>query len=83
VAIDFGCEARCEFRVERGVRLQLGELSLDPGRELKCLVLPLELVDVLSFKVCVGLKAEPQTSESRVGDREEDAANIDDIAGRH
>jgi hypothetical protein len=83
VTVDFGRDARRQFRIEGGVRFELGEFSLDAGRELERLVLLLELMDVLSFKVGVGLKAEPETSKARVRDGEEDATNVDDITGRH
>jgi hypothetical protein len=82
VSKDLGCDTRGELGVECRVRLELCNVGLDLVGELHCLVLLLELVDVVRFEVRVGEETQLHGLEAFVGDGEEDASDVDDISGR-
>jgi hypothetical protein len=62
--------------------LEFLNLASDLGRKLHRLVLLLELLNVVSFEVRIGEETDSHRLHALVRDREEDAADVDDIAGR-
>lgn len=83
MAVDLGSDALSEFAVDSRISLQVGNLLGDLRGHLHFAVLLFLLVDTVGFKICIVEEAGADGLEASVRDWEEDAANVDFVAGIH